>query len=189
MKLEHIFENRILPQHKTPYLTDGPTISSTSPIMDIHKVPTDAKSELSGLILKDTILQNGENIRRSFVGLREELIKARDLLELPDNFDGEGSPRYGMETFKLATDFVASLWELLSDQNFEEIQVPNILPGPDGTIDIYWDSPKFALLINVSTSEKQAISYYGKTGDKEIEGSDTHLPVSKIADFIKRVQV
>lgn len=183
--MEYIFENRILPQPKASYLSDAPTISSTSSALDTHKVLKDTSES----ILKDTILQKGENIRRSFVGLREELTKACDLLELPDNFDGEGSPRYSMETFKLATNFVASLWELLSHQNFEEIQVPNILPGPDGTIDIYWDSPKFALLINVSTGEKQVISYYGKAGDKEIEGSDAHLPVSKIADFIKRVSV
>jgi len=42
-----------------------------------------------------------------------------------------------------------------------KIGAPEILPGPDGSIDIHWNYPGYELLLNVPPDSDQPITYYG----------------------------
>lgn len=167
--------------------------SSTNSLWDTKHslfkvVVLDRSQESEEFIHENTIIQGTQRNFKSVLKLRDELNKANEILDLPENFDGEGSPRYDWETMKVASDFLTTLWDFFSEQNIEELLIPDILPGPEGTIDIYWDSPNFDLLINVSNGVKPLIKYYGKVDDFEIEDSVRTDSVVVITDFLKRVQ-
>src|SRR5438874_1936235 len=63
---------------------------------------------------------------------------SKRILELPENWDEEGSEAYDHATVKRAEDFLVEnairLWELYS----AKISAPKILPGPGKSIDILW---------------------------------------------------
>ncbi len=61
------------------------------------------------------------------------------------------------------------------------IPFPNILPAPDGSIDLNWDSENINLLINVPADPSQVVSFYGEDHNKkELEGSIELQMVSSI---------
>jgi hypothetical protein len=50
--------------------------------------------------------------------------------------------------------------------------LPNILPAPDGSIDLNWDTDNINLLINIPRDPEVPVSFYGEHNQKkEIEGS------------------
>src|SRR5438477_6094456 len=72
--------------------------------------------------------------------LRTAIGKAKlKILSLADNWDEDGSVAYDAATFEQAAEFLISnatrLWKLYSSI----LEVPKILPGPDGSIDIHWE--------------------------------------------------
>ncbi len=93
--------------------------------------------------------------------LAQALDRSRELLELGDDWDEQGSPGYQESTLSRANQFVWSstlrLWEALSLQ----IEVPRILPGPDGSIDVHWTRGQRQLFINVPAGDMKPATYYG----------------------------
>src|SRR3954466_6034796 len=80
--------------------------------------------------------------------LRTAIGKAKlKILSLPDNWDENGSDAYEAATFEQAVEFLISnaigLWKAYS----VALEVPKILPGPDGSIDIHWEFDDRELLI------------------------------------------
>lgn len=83
--------------------------------------------------------------------LETEITEARaHILSLKDDFDGEGSEGYVTETFDRAVKLLRFLYQHC-DHEFSAIltQIPDIMPGPHGSIDIHWHRNHFDLLINV----------------------------------------
>lgn len=77
--------------------------------------------------------------------------ESRWILDLRDDWDGEGASAYSRDTWQRATDFLkrcaARGWARFG----LEIPAPEIGPGPDGSIDLHWNDPRerFVLLINI----------------------------------------
>jgi hypothetical protein len=42
-----------------------------------------------------------------------------------------------------------------------ELPAPAILPGPNGSIDLHWKTPRFELLVNVPREEANPATFYG----------------------------
>ena len=105
------------------------------------------------------------------------------ILSLPDDWDGEGSSKFQETTFALVENF---LYRLSFESNFitqcaSDIQ---ILPSCEGSIDLYWETDKFKLI--VVFREDYTYSYFGATRRRQhiIQGQD--LPsVNEIADWVK----
>lgn len=135
---------------------------------------------------KNTLSQSFAENQKSLLELGERLIRANEMLNLPENFDDEGSPCYGHKTLLNVADFLTKLWQVMLDNNLKEIPVPDILPGPNGTIDILWETDKFDLLINISNGEKPDIDYYGRMSEYEIEGFNDSSVLKKLVDFLNR---
>jgi hypothetical protein len=93
--------------------------------------------------------------------LQKEIDRSQEILKLKDNWDDEGSPAIKKETLKKAIEFIKKQAEIFWDKKMKHIDVPEILPGPNGSIDILWDKEKYELLLNFPADKERVISYYG----------------------------
>ena len=82
----------------------------------------------------------------------------RRLLELEDDWDGEGSPGFKSHTFELVAGFLYELYfEFSPIENF--VTEVCILPSCEGSIDLYWSTENFELIIVFR--ENETFSFYG----------------------------
>ena|SRR5579863_1747211 len=92
------------------------------------------------------------DIPSSLNHVADAIEKSRWMLELEDDWDGEGSPAYSTETWRRAASFLLknalSLWQ----DRGARIDAPALHNGPEGSIDIYWETADRKLLINVSAN-------------------------------------
>jgi len=91
---------------------------------------------------------------------------AKWLLGLKDNFDGRGSPRYSKDTLDRAIAFVRLQWQEYLRLNVEPMPLPEIGPGPQGSIDIFWDLPNLNLLVNIPADPKLPVEFAGDGKDR-----------------------
>jgi hypothetical protein len=112
--------------------------------------------------------------RREFAskGLEAEIKQAQRIVELRDDWDGEGSAGYSQATIDRAVGFltrhVRGLWESYGI----ECPIPRIGPGPEGSIDIHWKQPSWELLVNIAADEHAMAAFYGDNyGVQRIRGS------------------
>ena len=79
------------------------------------------------------------------------------LLDLPADWDGEGSPQVSKKAWRKATRFV-----LEAARSFTKpMPVPQISAGPEGSVDVHWRNSQRELLINFPADEKMPPNYYG----------------------------
>ena len=97
----------------------------------------------------------------SEAALAEGILASRWILDLQDNHDGEGSPGYKEETWQRAVDFVRNnaiwLWQRFGIH----VELPEILPGPEGSIDLHWKSVRYDLLVNMPATASARATFYG----------------------------
>ncbi|MCL5252896.1 MAG: hypothetical protein M1351_02250 [Candidatus Thermoplasmatota archaeon] len=122
----------------------------------------------------------------SFHKLFREIQRSYEILiSLQNDFDEDGSPSYSVDVLSKAKNFLLDLWVYAYRKNSRDLPIPDILPGPDGSIDIYWKSDKSKLLMNVKPGNKNEAAYYGKSDNgREIEGSSAVENFSGIIDFL-----
>lgn len=89
------------------------------------------------------------------------LKQAEYILSLEADFDDLGSPAYERGTLERAGAFLRTVARFATDECGAEIGVPNIDPGPDGTIDIHWESSGFELLVNIPDAPGERATFYG----------------------------
>lgn len=94
-------------------------------------------------------------------GLEAEIEQAKRILELGDDWDGEGSPGYSEETFNRADAFLRTHAEGLWESYGIRLPVPRIGPGPDGSVDLHWKLPSRELLVNIPADPNEVPTFYG----------------------------
>ena len=104
--------------------------------------------------------------------------ESRWMLALHEDWDGEGSSGYSEDTWNRAVGFLVANAVLIWTMHGQRISRPKIENGPDGSIDILWETPKASLLINVPEAVDEPANYYGhRNGVHEIKGTlDTSAP-------------
>jgi hypothetical protein len=96
---------------------------------------------------------------------------SRSMLDLPDDWDDEGSPRIMEETWRRATDYLRRHAHLLYELSGSHITIPRILPGPEGSVDLHWKTGRRELLVNVPPGADQPATFYGDAfGTNSIKG-------------------
>lgn len=90
--------------------------------------------------------------------------KSREMLDLPDNWDDEGSPAYDEATWRRAITFLVSNMFGFWQEHGVFPEVPTIDQGPLGSIDLHWQTPTRELLINVPVATDEPIDFYGDDG-------------------------
>lgn len=97
---------------------------------------------------------------------------SRWMLELKNDWDGEGSPGYLEETWRRGVSFLLQNALSLRERFQLVIDTPKIHNGPEGSIDIYWNTPNGRLLINIPPESKGSASFYGcNLNGHEIKGT------------------
>jgi hypothetical protein len=97
---------------------------------------------------------------------------SRTILELKDDFDGEGSAGYKRETWEHAVEFIRNCARHLWETDHVIIDIPDIQPGPHGSIDIHWETEDYELLLNIPMNKRENITYYGDNySDVKVKGS------------------
>jgi len=103
--------------------------------------------------------------------LREAIESSKYILDLEDDFDGEGSPKYSKETWERAVEFVLHYERELREKG-KNIEIPRICPGFNGAIDLYWKAENKEILAKIPVSPDKEIAYYGDDfGENKIKGT------------------
>jgi hypothetical protein len=119
-------------------------------------------------------------------GFEAAIEDAEWLLSLKEDFDGEGSPRYHPDTVGRALTLVRTLSAQACSHGADGIPLPEILPGPAGSVDLHWRAEAFELLVNIPTDPRSAPTFYGDNyGEVKLRGSLTGRdPESSILRWI-----
>jgi hypothetical protein len=114
-------------------------------------------------------------VPESLWSVADAIDSSRWMLQLEEDWDGEGSPGYSEETWDRAVGFLLknalALWE---DFRITP-DAPGVHNGPAGSIDIYWNTPNGRLLINIPPENTGDASFYGS--DKEGHEIKGTLPI------------
>lgn len=65
------------------------------------------------------------------------------------------------ETLDRAIAFVRQTAAIAFERHGIDIDVPKILPGPDGSVDILWRSPRYDMLVNIPADTETLADFYG----------------------------
>jgi hypothetical protein len=106
-----------------------------------------------------TAIKHGEF---SEAALAEGIRASRWILDLKDDHDGAGSPGYREETWQRAVDFVGKNAKWLWQHFHIYIELPDILPGPEGSIDLHWKAERCDLLVNIPVDPSAKATFYGE---------------------------
>jgi hypothetical protein len=115
-----------------------------------------------------------ESIHKSFqkhkiplviVDVEEDSIKkaiedAKWISELDDDWDDEGSLGYTKELLE-KVEMLLTSWKDKSWSDYRRtFPLPDIQPGPDGSIDLHWKKETYELLLSIPNNE-QPVHFYG----------------------------
>jgi len=115
------------------------------------------KSHFDLLVLSDNRIRIPLELKK--IG---DVIKASEyIVDLKDNWDDEGSKGYKSETWLNAINLILTYSVWIKENRFTIISPPQIYEGPEGSIDILWESKKYRLLLNVPEDKNLPISFYG----------------------------
>jgi|SRR5271157_1588844 len=90
------------------------------------------------------------------------------ILSLAEDWDGEGAKLYLEDSWLRAVDFLRKVAEKLWIDTGLQFNLPEILPGPQGSIDLHWKSPKFELLINFPEDPTEPTDVYGDNYEERV---------------------
>ena len=100
------------------------------------------------------------------------LERSRAMLDLDDDWDGEGSPGYAEATWRRAVGIaIESASRFLAVQD-ELPPAPIIAKGPDGSVDVLWQTGSKKMMVNVP-ADGESVAYHGFDPDnpeREIKG-------------------
>jgi len=96
----------------------------------------------------------------------------QESIKLKDARDENGEAIAADETVARAVSFVKSIFNQAIEEFNIEIDIPDILPGPNKSIDIFWNFPNYEMLVNVPASAAVPLTYYGDDrGDNVTKGT------------------
>lgn len=102
-----------------------------------------------------------ESVGTRFDRLNDAIAESKWILDLKDNFDGEGSVGYSKETWEMAIKFLKNTARWIWNKRGVVMEVPRISPGPSGSIDLHWKTATKELLVNIPSDRKEMASFYG----------------------------
>lgn len=108
--------------------------------------------------------------------IEREIESSKFILELPEDWDEEGSPNYSEGTWKTATQFIRKTAFQFKKETDRWIDAPKITPSHDGSIDVRWKSSERSLLINFPADSSSPATFFGS--DKNIDAIKGTLNLS-----------
>ncbi len=138
------------------------------------RAATPSRPELPSVPVQDRDRTHPPNVPLVLKAIED----SRWILELAEDWDGEGSPPYLLATWRRATDFLLNNSLRLLEYFGVSISPPTIDPGPNGSIDLHWKTPTHELLVNIPAVNGELAGYYGDSrAGRVTKGSlDTSAP-------------
>lgn len=111
-------------------------------------------------------------IPSNYHALLQAIEESRWILELEVDWDDKGSPGYSEATWSCAVGFLTRSARNLWEYSGICMDIPNIDPGPSGSIDLHWKTASYELLLNVPSDTNTPVRYYGDNyGVRTAKGS------------------
>ena len=132
------------------------------------------ESDISAQSWKSSVLMKVENIKLTNRQAIDKIVDAAEerILDLEEDWDGQGSPAFEKQTLDAIRDF---LFELVKESEFSVVKQVWIVPFSGGSIDLQWQTEHFDLLINFCADGN--VTYYGKdTSGHSIRGDSRPKP-------------
>jgi len=119
--------------------------------------------------------------------IRKELKNSLQILNLEDNWDGEGSIGYNKKTWKKMVNFLDQIASNYYLRTQFLLSSPFINPGSKGDIDLHWKNKKFELFLSIPQSDEDPIVYYGDDYKMNaIEGSFELNDYEELLSWLKK---
>jgi hypothetical protein len=116
--------------------------------------------------------------------LERAVLDSRALLDLPPDWDDEGAQQIQQSTWDSAIGILRHAARFASRLVARAFDPPKIAPCSDGSIDLYWSTPNFTLLINIKAGGTLA-DYYGERPDTEVKIQALLNPSAPDFDFLR----
>ncbi|MEP6756536.1 MAG: hypothetical protein ABJA67_13605, partial [Chthonomonadales bacterium] len=136
-------------------------------------IPNNIKTwQTSEVPLIQTSLDESWNPTSDFDQTINNIIcKSKWILDLEDDWDGEGSLSYSEETFVAVHRFIRDYASVMYSKRLSQFVLPQISPAHESSIDVFWHIDNRMLLINFSTNNPVEPKFYGNSGSVTHEGS------------------
>ncbi len=129
----------------------------------VTEVPVPARPHVSGL---------EEELSFELAPLADALNQSRWMLDLEDDWDGEDSAGYAEATWERAARYVIDSAKFVHELGLN-MPIPKVQNGPEGTIDLFWETLSAKLLLNIPIEIEKPAQFYGHKSD----GSEIRGPV------------
>ena len=120
--------------------------------------------------------------------LRQEIEQAsKAILSLEEDWDGNGGSPYNIQTVERAASFILALDNLpLWRSMHTKMPSPAMGPGPDGSIDIFWQRDDGRLLVNIPGAFGEVATLYGSNlcGGQRAKDSFELSQFSRVAPWL-----
>ena len=115
--------------------------------------------------------------------LKENFAELKELLNLSENWDDQGSIPINEKTFNQAKLIIENLIEVMSEFS---MPIPDIGAVPNGSIDIYLKTDFYKIIINIPADLNNYIELYGKTINILLTKLDSMTKNSESINFVIR---
>lgn len=106
-------------------------------------------------------LQPHELARLTELGIADDVLASRALLDLDDDWDDRGSPGYADSTWLRAVDLLIRLADGLRTHHATRLATADVLPGSAGHIGLELRTDRKRLLLSVPPIPDISVRYYG----------------------------
>jgi len=105
--------------------------------------------------------------RGCLLSLEEAIDRSRSLLDLEEDWDGEGSAGYREETWLRMKSLLQRSASSCRNLAAGSMPVPTIGPAQDGSIDALWKRGRRMFLLNIPADPAEPATYSGMDGDRD----------------------
>jgi len=154
------------------------------PLLTRKKIKEDkavwVKTHLTVDVFQKTFLLN-----RKLTSVHKAIQSSKSILDLKDDWDEDGALPCKPITYTRAIEFLVRYAnEVLVSHNIS-IDYPEINLAKDGSIDLEWRNENYILLINILSTEKLDIHYYGEDSKSKtiIKGFIDYNSINKDLTF------
>jgi hypothetical protein len=117
------------------------------------------------------------SVPAEFEPLRLAIEQSRYMLDLPDNWDEEGSPGYREDVWNRAVTLLLETSLAYWRTNRAAPPFPRLGKGPLGSIDLHWRTDSRELLVNIPASPDSPLSFFGDGLDNKAIQLEGTMPI------------
>jgi len=114
------------------------------------------------------VLRQGARSFRS-IEIESAIEGSRTLVDLKEDWDDEGAKPIAQFTWDLAAEVLRKAARAAFRRFSYSLPAPSIGPCADGSIDLYWDTSSFKLLINIKPAAGRQSDFYGERSGMKLQ--------------------